>query len=89
MPNEFDEMVHICRISYAVSRKWIPQSFQEIEAIIGTEKCKKKAPALKYDDLVAIIGEDKFIDVTNRIFHDAVEAVARIWLKGWKKFLTD
>lgn len=89
MPNEFDEMIHICRISYAVSRKWIPQSFEEIEVKLGTEKCKKKASPLKYDDLVSIIGEEEFIDVTNRIFHDAVEAVARIWLKAWKKFLID
>lgn len=89
MPNEFDEMENICRIYYAVSRKWVPQSFEEIETKIGKEKCKKKASPLKYDDLVSIIGEEEFIDVTNRIFHDAVEAVARIWLKAWNKFLKD
>ena len=89
MPNEFCEMDNICRISFAVSRKWIPQSFEEIEAKIGKDKCKKEASALKHADLVSIIGEEEFRDVTNRIFHDAVEAVARIWLKAWNQFLED
>lgn len=29
----------------------------------------------------------EFEDVTNRIFHDAVESVARIWLKAWQRFI--
>lgn len=28
----------------------------------------------------------EFKDVTNRIFHDAVESVARIWFKAWERF---
>jgi hypothetical protein len=87
MPNEWDEMVNICRISYGVSRKWIPKSFEDIENLIGKEKCRDGASALKYDDLVSIIGEKEFKDLTNRIFHDAVEAVARIWLKAWNNFV--
>ena len=86
MPNEWDEMVNICRISYAVSRKWIPQSFEEIQDLIGKDKCKAKATPLKYDDITRIIDEKDFKDVTNRIFHDAVESVARIWYRAWNIF---
>lgn len=88
--NEWDEMVNICRISYAVSRKWIPQTFQQIEAAVGASKCKDKkdkAPDWKYEDVTKVINEDDFKDVTNRVFHDAVESVARIWCKAWNIFL--
>ena len=39
-------------------------------------------------DANQLIGKDpeKFKEVTNFIFHDAVECVARIWLKAWEKF---
>jgi len=84
MPNEWDEMVNICRISYAVSREWIPQSFKEIEELVGKEKCK--AGTLDYEDTVRIVGEEAFKEVTNRIFHDAVESVARIWYRAWNIF---
>jgi hypothetical protein len=40
------------------------------------------------DELVAAKGGE-FKDVTNRIFHDAVESVARVWLKAWEKFVKD
>lgn len=86
MPNEWDEMVNICRISYGVSRKWIPQSFKEIQNLIGEEKCKPKAAPLEYDSIVTIINKKDFKDVTNRIFHDAVESVARIWYRAWNIF---
>ena len=88
LPNEWDEMVSISRISYGVSRKWIPQSFRQIQEEVGKEKCKAKAAPFKYDDLVKIIGEKEFEDVTNRIFHDAVESVARIWYRAWNIFAT-
>jgi hypothetical protein len=87
MPNEWDEMVNICRISYGVSRKWISKSFAEIEACIGEDKCLEKATALKYEDIIKIIGEKEFKDVTNRIFHDAVESVARLWYRAWEIFI--
>ena len=87
IPDEWEEMVNICRISYAVSRKWIPQKFKEIEAAVGTSKCKDKAPEWKYKDIAKIISEDDFKDVTNRVFHDSVESVARIWCKAWNIFL--
>ena len=86
MPNEWDEMVNICRISYAVSRKWIPKSFAEIKSIIGKKKCEKEASPLKYEDIIKIIGEDEFKIVTNQIFHDAVESVARLWYRAWDIF---
>jgi len=87
VPNEWDEMVNICRISYAVSRKWVPQSFKEIESAVGTSKCKDKAPDWRYKDVMKIISEEDFKEVTNRVFHDAVESVARIWCKAWTIFV--
>jgi hypothetical protein len=86
MPNEWDEMVNICRISYAVARKWIPHSFAEIQGIIGEKKCEADGPPLKYEDIIKIVGKDEFKDVTNRIFHDAVESVARLWYRAWNIF---
>jgi hypothetical protein len=64
--NEWDEMVSICRTSFAVSRKWINDSYK------------------KADDMP----EPEFKEVTNFIFHDAVESVARVWLKIWERFTT-
>ena len=86
LPNEWDEMVNIARISYAVSRKWIPHSFQDIVDIVGSDKCRARASPLKYDDVVKIIDPSNFTDVTNRIFHDAVESVARLWYRAWNIF---
>ena len=84
LPNEWDEMVNICRISYAVSRKWIPQTFEEIKKLLGNDRCKTEA--LDQNDIERIFGEETFKDVTNRIFHDAVESVARIWYRAWNIF---
>ena len=83
---EWDEMVNICRIAYAVSRKWIPQSFTQIQNIIGKKKCEPDATELGYDDLTKIIDAQDFKDVTNRVFHDAVESTARIWFRAWNIF---
>jgi hypothetical protein len=83
-PTEWDEMTTICRISYAVSRKWIPRSMQEIEDLIGKDKCKKGE--LQNKDIAKIIDDKDYRDVTNRIFHDAVESVARIWYRAWDIF---
>ncbi len=86
MPNEWDEMVNICRISYAVSRKWIPYKPCQIEEKIGKEKCSDEWKELNHDDVMSVIGEDEFKDVSNRIFHDAVASVARIWYRAWRVY---
>ncbi len=86
MPNEWDEMVNIARISYAVSRKWIPHEFKDIVNILGTDKCRARASPFKYNDVTKIIDPSYFKDVTNRIFHDAVESVARLWYRAWNIF---
>jgi len=86
MPNEWDEMVNICRISYGVSRKWITQSFTDIENLVGKDKCTEKGLDLAYEDIKKIIGENAFKDVTNRVFHDAVESVSRLWYRAWEIF---
>ena len=57
------------------------------KACIGEDKCLEKATALKYEDIIKIIGEKEFKDVTNRIFHDAVESVARLWYRAWEIFI--
>lgn len=63
--NEWDEMVNVCRASYALSREWIKEPHKNVQALINK------------------IGEEEFKRATNCIFHDAVEEVARIWLKAW------
>jgi hypothetical protein len=68
--DEWTEMAQICRISYAVSHKWIAK------------------PKKNEKEFIADIGEEEFEDVTNRIFHDAVQSVASIWLKAWKRYVT-
>jgi hypothetical protein len=44
------------------------------------------APFKDADELVAAKSEE-FREVTNCIFHDAVESVARLWLKAWDRFI--
>ncbi len=39
-------------------------------------------------EFIGDIGSAEFEDVTNRIFHDAVQSVAAIWLKAWKRFIS-
>jgi len=68
--NEWQEMVHIARTSYAVSQKWIDAPYENVNDLIAS-------PAKR----------EEFKDVTNRIFHDAVESVARLWLKAWERFI--
>ena len=68
--DEWQEMVHIARTSYAVSRKWIDAPYKDVDDLIAR-------PAKR----------EEFKDMTNRIFHDAVESVARLWLKAWQRFI--
>lgn len=68
--DEWQEMVHIARTSYALSRKWIDAPYEHVNDLIAS-------PAKR----------EEFKDVTNRIFHDAVESVARLWLKAWQRFV--
>jgi len=68
--DEWQEMIHIARTSYAVSRKWIDECYEDVDDLIASPTKR---------------GE--FKDVTNRIFHDAVESVARLWLKAWQRFV--
>jgi len=68
--DEWQEMVHIARASYALSRKWIDVPYGHVNDLIAS-------PAKR----------EEFKDVTNRIFHDAVESVARLWLKAWQRFV--
>lgn len=68
--DEWQEMVCVCRVSYAVSRQWIKEPYEDVK------------------DLIRGIGEAEFARVTNYIFHDAVQAIASIWYKAWRKFIT-
>ena len=68
--DEWQEMVHVARSSFAVSRKWIDKPYEDV------------------DDLLRNVEKrEEFEDVTNCIFHDAVESVARLWLKAWDRFI--
>lgn len=68
--DEWVEMVHIARTSYAVSRKWINRPYKNVSELIDS--------STKLEE---------FKHVTNCIFHDAVESVARLWMKAWKRFI--
>lgn len=46
-----------------------------------------KRPCNTVDDLIADISEEEFVKVSNFIFHDAVESVARLWYTAWRRFL--
>lgn len=81
MPNEWDEMKNICRTSFAVSRKLITKSFEKIEEEIGAHRCVAEKVFNETEVLTVI--DESFKDVTNRIFHDAVESVARLWYRAW------
>lgn len=67
--NEWQEMVYICRVSYALSRHWIKKPYKDVKALIRG------------------IGKAEFERVTNYIFHDAVQSVASIWYKAWRRFI--
>lgn len=74
----WQEMVNICRVSYALSHVWIDKENTKENKNFG------------YDDVRELIkrkGKEEFIDITNFIFHDAVESVARNWLLIWEKFI--
>ena len=46
------------------------------------------APYKHVNDLIVSPAKrEEFKDVTNRIFHDAVGSVARLWLKAWERFV--
>lgn len=68
--DEWVEMVHIARVSYAVSRKWIDMPYEDAKEMLSSST---KLAEVKH--------------VTNCIFHDAVESVARLWVKAWNRFV--
>ncbi|MGB2762315.1 MAG: hypothetical protein WBC21_02100 [Minisyncoccales bacterium] len=72
----WQEMVNVCRVSYGLSLAWINKEDAE----------NKKSGYEDVRDLIRRKGKEEFIDITNLIFHDAVESVARIWLLIWGKF---
>ena len=39
-----------------------------------------------FDGFFDSVKVQDFEEVTNCIFHDAVESVARLWLKAWERF---
>jgi len=66
--DEWQEMVYITRVAYALSRKWIAKPYQTAQ------------------EMIADTSEDEFVRISNFIFHDAVESVARIWYAAWQRF---
>jgi hypothetical protein len=45
------------------------------------------APYKDASDLMKKKSKEEFYDVTNRIFHDAVQDIAAIWLKAWERYI--
>ena len=73
--DEWNEMVDVCRVSFAVSRKWIPDRAQNV-ADIQNHRTSAHSATEDFDTL------------SLAIFHDSIEAVARIWLKAWLRYVT-
>jgi hypothetical protein len=85
--DEWNEMVYTTRVSYAVARKWISKDKDWDSLLPKTYGRFKRLVSNKQGFGDGAFVED-FEDVTNRIFHDAVESVARIWYKSWRRFVT-
>ena len=85
--DEWNEMVYTTRVSYAVARKWIPKDNDWFSLMPKRYAEFKRMVSDKQGFGDGAFAED-FEDVTNRIFHDTVESVARIWYKSWKRFIT-
>ncbi|MBI5125575.1 MAG: hypothetical protein HZA70_05015 [Planctomycetes bacterium] len=93
--DEWNEMVYTARVSYAVARKWITadKDYNWWEKKIPKGK-KGRMVKNALGELVHSgkgLGDGRFVeefkDVTNRIFHDAVRSVARLWYHTWQKFV--
>lgn len=87
--DEWNELVYTTRVSYAVARKWIPITSDWFDLY---KRKFKKYGQLKNNILQGNgFGDGAFVEdfrqVSNSIFHDAVESVARIWYKAWKRFV--
>lgn len=84
--DEWNEMVYTTRVSYAVARKWISKDVDWFSI-----KPKRYGDFKKLVSQGTGFGDGKFVEdfkhVTNCIFHDAVESVARIWYKAWCRFV--
>ena len=91
--DEWNEMVYTARVSYAVARKWIREGYDWKGNMPEGKDPERQARAL--GELVHSndkgLGDGRFVeefkDVTNRIFHDAVRSVARLWYHTWQKFV--
>jgi hypothetical protein len=79
------------KLETAISRT-VGDEWQEMVYIARTSYAVARkwidASVKNINDLATVSTEkDEFEDVTNRIFHDAVESVARLWLKSWERFV--
>jgi hypothetical protein len=82
--DEWNEMIYTTRLSYAVARKWIPTDVDWLKLLPGDYNKFRKSVSNK--ELGGTFSED-FVDVTNRIFQDAVRSVAAIWNNAWTRFV--
>lgn len=72
-------------VSEAVGDEW-----QEMVNVARTSYAVSRKwidASYKNADALVAAKSEEFKDVTNRIFHDAVESVARLWLKAWGRFI--
>lgn len=84
--DEWTEMVYTARVSYAVARKWIPEGedWVSLKPKRYRDFERQASQGMGFGD--GTFAED-FKHVTNCVFHDAVESVARIWYKAWRRFV--
>lgn len=85
--DEWNEMVYTTRVSYAVARKWISNN-ENWNSLMPKTYGKFKTRLSKEQGFGDGAFVEDFEDVTNRIFHDTVESIARIWYTSWKRFIT-
>jgi hypothetical protein len=71
-------------ISRTIGDEWCEMVYVTRTSYAASRKLIN-SPFEDADELVAAKSEE-FKHVTNCIFHDAVESVARLWLKAWKRF---
>ena len=87
--DEWTEMIYTTRVSYGVARKWISETSnwfdlhkQHFRKYSAFKNCILQGNGFGDGFFV-----EDFVHVTNSIFHDVIESIARIWYKAWKRFI--
>ena len=72
--NVWDFMRAVCQYSYLLSYSLIPKEYDE------TNVSRKNWQALKGQEL-------KYKELSVIAFSDAIDSIARVWLRVWRKYM--